>query len=166
MPNSGTRNTGFHHVAFACKDIAKTVHFYDELLGFPLIHTELAGTPENYMRHIFFDLGDGSSLAFFDLHGMGEPENFKTDISTGMDLPVWVNHVAFAADQARYDGIKETMEAADIEPIMEVDHDWCHSVYYGDPNGIMVEFCLDTPGIVPDREKAKALMTAVPEPVQ
>ena len=157
------RNKGFHHVAFACRDIQATVKFYEELMGFPLIHTELAGTPDAYMRHIFFDLGDGSSLAFFDLHGLGEPAEIRTDISTGMGLPVWVNHVAFAADQARYDSVKQKMDEAKVEPIMEVDHDWCHSVYYPDPNGIMVEFCLDTPGFIPDKEKAKALLTAVPQ---
>ncbi len=157
------RNKGFHHVAFACRDIQATVKFYEDLMGFPLIHTELGGTPEAYMRHIFFDLGDGSSLAFFDLHGVGEPEEIRTDISTGMGLPVWVNHVAFAADQARYDEVKKKMADANVEPIMEVNHDWCHSIYYADPNGIMVEFCLDTPGFVADREKAKSLLTAVPE---
>ena len=157
------RNKGFHHVAFACRDIQATVKFYEELMGFPLIHTEIGGTPEAYMRHIFFDLGDGSSLAFFDLHGVGEPAEVRTDISTGMGLPVWVNHVAFAADQARYEAVKQKMSAANIEPIMEVDHDWCHSVYYADPNGIMVEFCLDTPGIVPDQEKAQKMLTAIPE---
>ncbi|MFT4713185.1 MAG: catechol 2,3-dioxygenase-like lactoylglutathione lyase family enzyme [Candidatus Azotimanducaceae bacterium] len=157
------RNKGFHHVAFACRDIQATVKFYEDLMGFPLIHTELGGTPEAYMRHIFFDLGDGSSLAFFDLHGLGEPEEIRTDISTGMGLPVWVNHVAFAADQARYDEVKKKMAEANVEPIMEVDHEWCHSIYYADPNGIMVEFCLDTPGFIPDREKAKSLLTAVPK---
>jgi len=46
---------------------------------------------------------------------------------------------------------------------MEIDHSWCQSVYYADPNGIMVEFCLDTPGFVPDQAKAKTLLTAIPE---
>ena len=157
------RNKGFHHVAFACRDIEATVKFYEDLMGFPLIHTELGGTSEAFMRHIFFDLGDGSSLAFFDLHGVGEPEELRTDISTGMGLPVWVNHVAFAADQARYDEVKQKMAEANVEPIMEIDHSWCQSVYYTDPNGIMVEFCLDTPGFVPDQAKAKTLLTAIPE---
>ena len=57
--------TGFHHVAFACQDIEATTRFYDDLLGFPLVYTEVQGDPEHFMRHIFFDLGDGSSLAFF-----------------------------------------------------------------------------------------------------
>jgi len=41
---------------------------------------------------------------------------------------------------------------------MDVDHGWCHSHYYLDPNGIMVEFCRDTPGFTPDPTAAhKAL---------
>ena len=153
---------GFHHVAFACKDIEATVRFYDELLGFPLVHTEIQGNEDHYMRHIFFDLGDGSSLAFFDLHNVGEPEGFKTDISTGMDLPIWVNHFAFRADQARYDEVKATMAEAGIEPVMEQDHDWCQSVYFADPNGIMIEFCMDTPGFKSDPETARQLIHKVP----
>jgi len=157
------RNTGFHHVAFACRDLDATVRFYDGLLGFALVHTEGQGGAEHFMRHIFFELGDGSNIAFFFLKGMGEPQDYKTDISTGMGIPIWVNHVAFSADQARYDQVKETMAKADIEPVMEVDHDWCHSVYYADPNGILVEFCMDTPGFEPDRKLAKKLLSMVPE---
>jgi glyoxylase I family protein len=156
------RNTGFHHVAFACRDLDATVAFYAGLLGFPLVHTEVQGQGENFMRHIFFDLGDGSSLAFFYLHGIGEPKNYATAISTDLGLPVWVNHVAFSADQARYDGIKATMTAQDILPVMEADHGWCHSVYYADPNGILIEFCLDTPGFTPDQAQARRLLHALP----
>ena len=38
---------------------------------------------------------------------------------------------------------------------MEQDHGWCHSLYYLDPNGIMVELCRDTPGFEPDRASLK-----------
>jgi len=157
------RNKGFHHVAFACKDLDATVNFYDHLLQFPLVHTEVQGQAENFMRHVFFDLGDGSNLAFFYLHGVGEPENYKTEISTGLGLPIWVNHVAFAADEARYQQVKATMIEAEIEVVLEADHGWCQSVYYADPNGILVEFCKDTPGFSPDREKAYSLLTALPQ---
>ena len=153
---------GFHHVAFACKDIEKTVQFYDDLLGFPLVHTEVQGVEEHFMRHIFFDLGDGSSLAFFDLHDVGEPKDFKTDISTGLGLPLWVNHLAFNADEARIAEVKALMQSAKIEPVMDLDHGWCHSVYYLDPNGIMVEFCLDTPGFKHDPDTARRLIFDIP----
>ena len=153
---------GFHHVHFACREIEETVDFYDDLLGFPLVHTEVEGEEAHFMRHIFFDLGDGSSLAFFDRHDVGEPEDMKTDISTGMGLPLWVNHLAFRADAARVAEVKEKMTEAGIEPVMDLDHGWCHSVYYKDPNGIMIEFCEDTPGIKPDPVPARKLMSRVP----
>jgi glyoxylase I family protein len=161
-PQRSRQMAGFHHVAFACKDIEETVNFYDDLLGFPLIHTEVQGEEAHFMRHIFFDLGDGSSLAFFDLHNVGEPEAFKTDISTGMGLPLWVNHLAFKADAKRVAEVMQRMAEAEIEPVMDVDHGWCHSVYYKDPNGIMIEFCEDTPGISPDPEGARKLLFEVP----
>ena len=149
---------GFHHVAFACRDPEQTRHFYEELLGFPLIHTESATDERGEMKHLFFDLGDGSSMAFFYLKGMGLPTEYPTEISTGLGLPVWVNHVAFKADASRKQAVKQVMTDAQIEPLMEVDHDWCHSLYYLDPNGIMVEFCEDTPGITPNRAAALALL--------
>ena len=43
------RNTGFHHVAFACKDLEATVAFY-ERLGFPLVHTEVQGVETNFIK--------------------------------------------------------------------------------------------------------------------
>jgi catechol-2,3-dioxygenase len=73
---------------------------------------------------------------------------------------VWVNHIAFKADEARQQDVRARMDAEGIEPLMEVDHGWCHSLYYVDPNGIMVEFCRDTPGIDPDPEGARTLFTA------
>lgn len=153
---------GFHHVAFACRDIVATTEFYDDLLGFPLVHTEIQGDPEHFMRHIFFDLGDGSSLAFFDLHNVGEPEEMNTEISTGLGFPIWVNHLAFKADSARVTEVKAKMAEAGIEPVMDVDHGWCQSVYYKDPNGILIEFCEDTPGFEPDRESARKLIHEIP----
>ena len=41
------------------------------------------------------------------------------------------------------------------------NHGWCQSLYYVDPNGIMVELCRDTPGFEPDRARARELLTDV-----
>ena len=60
-----------------------------------------------------------------------------------------------------YDFYKQS-KAAGIKPIMELDHVWCHSLYYVDPNGIMVELCRDTPGFTADRGEARRLLTADP----
>jgi catechol 2,3-dioxygenase-like lactoylglutathione lyase family enzyme len=152
---------GLHHVAYACRDIGATHHFYEDLMGFPLVHTEVE-TFDNggFFRHTFYDLGDGTCIAFFDLHGVGEKEGWTSAISKGNGLPVWVNHIAFRATEAQQHDVRERMTAEGIKPLMEVDHGWCHSLYYLDPNGIMVEMCRDTPGFTAEPERAHQLLTA------
>ena len=140
------RRTGFHHVAYACRDAEATRHFYEDLLGMPLVHTEVKAGEGGFFRHLFFDTGDGTCIAFFEVQGVGELDDYSTEVSTGNGLPVWVNHVAFAADEERARQAEERLAADDIVPLMEVDHGWCVSLYYLDPNGIMVEFCRDTGG--------------------
>ena len=150
----------FHHVAYACRDTEETRHFYEDLMGFRLQHTEVAEFPGGgSMRHLFFDTGDGSAIAFFHLDRAGEEEGWRSAISTGNGLPVWVNHVAFSATVETQAAAKERMTAAGVTPLMEIDHDWCHSLYYVDPNGIMVEFCRDTPGMPDDGAKARELLS-------
>lgn len=147
---------GLHHVAYACRDIDATHHFYEDLMGFKLIETEVSEGPKGgYLRHTFYDLGDGSCIAFFDLHGVGEREGWSSAISTGNGLPVWVNHIAFRATEEQQEAVRARMTAEGIEPLMEIDHEWCYSLYYLDPNDIMVEMCRDTPGITPDPERAR-----------
>ncbi|NBU38738.1 MAG: VOC family protein, partial [Actinobacteria bacterium] len=121
-----------HHVAYATKDVEATTRFYEELMGFPLVHTEItAGGEETWLRHIFFDIGpdsDGNheSIAFFQVHGVGEKPDYTTDVSDGVGLPVWVNHCAFRATSEKQEEVRARMTAAGIQPLMDVDHGWCH----------------------------------------
>ncbi len=153
-----TRPAGFHHVVYACKDVDATHHFYEDLMGFRLIHTEIKQIGKGFFRHFFYDVGAGSCLAFFDVHGVGEQDGWSTAVSTGCGLPVWVNHVAFQADLERQEEVRKRMEDAGIALHMEVDHDIFYSLYWIDPNGIMVEFCRDTRGIEADPERARSLL--------
>jgi catechol 2,3-dioxygenase-like lactoylglutathione lyase family enzyme len=159
------RPAALHHVAFACRDIDENHRFYGDVLGLPLVHTEVTPWDQGYFRHAFYDLGDGSSLAFFDLHDAGEPTPIRTAISEDLGLPLWVNHVALRVDDAREAELMGRLSAAGIEPLVAVDHGWCHSTYYQDPNGIMVELCRDTPGVPIEPERALADLHAVPDPV-
>lgn len=71
-----------------------------------------------------------------------------------------MNHVAFRATEAKQNEVRARMDAAGVKALMDVDHGWCHSLYYLDPNGIMVELCRDTPGFQPDPQRARALLTS------
>lgn len=161
---------GFHHVAYACRDIQETVDFYTHVMGFDLIHTEVTpGREGGFFRHIFFDIGDGSCLAFFELHDVGLPPDgvVKTAVSTDLGFPRWVNHIAF--DSTAENRLNVAMRLKDHcgrEVDQTIRRSWGDSTYFEDPNGIMVEL------VVPsergfneeDRQQARPLLTRVPAP--
>ena len=134
-----------HHVAFATRDPEATYQFYTKKLGMPLIHTENHLQEEGFLRHFFFDLGDGGCLAFFQIQDVGEQKDYRTAISLGSGLPIWVNHIAFRLDtEDELREMEEQLKERGVEGLWEIDHGWCRSVYTVDPNGIMVEFCVTT----------------------
>lgn len=153
---------GIHHVAFVCRDPEATRAFYEDALGFPLVHTEIQQGRGAFVKHFFFDLGGDNALAFFQLHNAGEPKDLKTAISTGLGLPEWANHVAFKRDLAELEDVKARAAEHGVKPTMELDHGWCHSVYFTDPNDILVEFCADRPGMPVDADEARELLAIRP----
>ena len=63
---------GLHHFAWRCRDAEETRHFYEDLLGLPLAHVIKADTVPSTGEycpyvHVFFQMRDGSYIAFFDL---------------------------------------------------------------------------------------------------
>ena len=156
-----------HHVAYATRDVDATTHFYEDLMGFPLVHTEVQAMGESWLRHVFYDIGpndrgEAECIAFFQFHQVGEQPEWTTDVSDGVGLPFWVNHCAFRATAEQQEAVRSRMSADGIEPAMEQDHGWCHSLYYLDPNGIMVELCRDTPGFQPNPVEAHRLLGVDP----
>ncbi len=156
---------GFHHVAYACRDIHENHHFYGDLLGLELVHTEVAPLGDGFFRHVFYDTGDGSCIAFFDLHGVGEQDRENTAVSTGLGFPVWTNHFAFRSDPARTEDVSKRAKE-EGRRVFDIDHGWCQSTYILDPNDILVELCSDTPGFEPDPKKALELLDALPAQVK
>jgi len=152
-----------HHVAFACRDVEATHRFYGEVLGLRLVNTELGRGETGWLRHLFYDLGDGSAIAFFDLHGCGEARPLRTAISTDLGLPIWVNHIALRVDRERQRTLRQRLEAAGHPATLKLDHGWCRSVYFTDPNGILVELCCDTTGMPVDPPEAERRLRAVPD---
>ncbi len=156
----------FHHVAFATRDLEATHRFYEDLMGFPLVHSEFEEHPDDgdrppaWVKHVFYDTGEGECIAFFALENMGEQPDFSTDVSKSVGLPVWVNHVAVRADDKMRSEVRDRMAVAGVAPLMEIDHGWCQSSYYLDPNGILMELCIDTPGIAADPHRALEIMRA------
>ena len=125
---------GLHHAAYRCRDSEVTRAFYEDFLGLPLsdafeIRTTQTGR-ETSMLHTFFQMADGSSLAFFEAPGQAfefrEQHDFDLHIALEVDMPTL--HSMFAAGQA-----------AGIDTRGISDHGGIHSIYFRDPNGYVVE---------------------------
>jgi len=160
---------GFHHVAIATRDLGATHQFYSEAMGFQLVRVEAmpAGMPESddWARHLFYDTGNGEMLAVWDIHDdmLGD---YRTEISTGLGLPPWANHIAFGAEDL--DDLKLRLERwldYGLECV-RIDHGWCTSIYADDPSGITVEFCTSTREMTgEDRAQAATLLAAEKPPL-
>lgn len=157
----------FHHVAIATRDLEATHRFYTDVMGFDLVKTEVAPALEGgWARHLFYDTGDGSCLAFWDLHDdPAVPDDFDPSISRGLGLPSWTNHLAFdARDLEALDAVQQRWLAHGYD-VLRIDHGWCESIYIDDPNGIAVEFCCTTAQFTDaDRRRADELRRAVAPP--
>ena len=60
---------GVNHIALVSSDMARTVRFYRDVLGMPLVKT--IDLPDGG-QHFFFDMGNDDCLAFFWFPG-GRP---------------------------------------------------------------------------------------------
>jgi len=156
---------GFHHTALATRDLAATHEFYSEAMGFELIKVIVAPTEGGgWAKHAFYEITQDEYIAFWELHDDSIPDKWSPSISTGMGLPIWVNHIAFrATNHEDLDARRQRWTDHGLT-VSEIDHGWCRSIYTVDPNGILVEFCTTTHALgAADREEALKLL-ADPRP--
>jgi len=62
-PNTEFELGGINHVALVCSDMARTVDFYTNVLGMPVVKS--LDLPGGQGQHFFFDAGNGDCVAFF-----------------------------------------------------------------------------------------------------
>ena len=134
---------GLHHFAWRCKNAEETRHFYEDILGLPLVHVikkDHVPSTGDYCPyvHIFFRMADGSHIAFFDL---GD----DTAALPSPNTPSWVNHMALRVDSMEdLVAMKARLEAHGIEVLGVTDHDgYIESVYFFDPNGFRLELTVE-----------------------
>lgn len=133
-----------HHTAYVSKDLEATRHFYEDILGLPLVATwceqeELFGKQRTYC-HCFFGLADGSALAFFQFANEDDEREFNQPVP-----PSPFRHIALKVDKETQDAIEHRIREAGIKPpdTYVLEHGYCRSVYVVDPDGMIVEFTMD-----------------------
>jgi catechol 2,3-dioxygenase-like lactoylglutathione lyase family enzyme len=158
---------GINHLALVCKDMARTVDFYERVLGMPLTKTiELPGGGQ----HFFFDCGGGDALAFFwfpdaapAAPGIASPAH-RVDRGNSTSAHGSMNHVAFDVPPERIEDYVGRLRAAGVDCTDVANHDdspfgiaaephagvFVRSIYFMDPDGIMLEFAAWTRPLGPD----------------
>ncbi|MGH0038416.1 MAG: VOC family protein [Myxococcota bacterium] len=152
----------YHHLALAVRDMPATDAFYSRAMGFDLVHVEANKTPEGgWAKHFFYDTGDGEMMAFWELHEGPYPSDFATSLSGAVGLPEWTNHIAFKArDLDEIAAFRDRWLEHGYD-VVEIDHNWCVSIYTTDPNGTLVEFCTTTaPFSAGSRERARKALVS------
>lgn len=129
-----------HHNAYRCRDSEETRRFYQDFLGLPLAETLEIGETKSGRKtstlHTFYELDDGSYLAFFEAPDM--PFEFKNQHD--FDL-----HIALEVAPEVLPHMLAKGRAAGIETRGISDHGMVHSIYFRDPNGYVIELTAKTP---------------------
>lgn len=134
-----------HHAAYVVEDQETTRHFYEDILGLPLIATWTEVGPfkafpneELEYCHTFFELADGSALSFF---AFDDPYAYVT-----LRNHNGLAHMALAVSAAEQDEIAARLEANGFSS-RTIDHGYVQSLYVDDPDGLVVEFTAEPEGV-------------------
>jgi len=125
---------GLHHAAYRCRDSEETRAFYEDFLelklarALPIEATQTGRKAE--VLHTFYEMGDGSFLAFFE--EPTAPFDFKDQ--RDFDL-----HIALEVDPDTLGRMFEKGKAAGVETRGVSDHGFIDSIYFRDPNGYVIE---------------------------
>jgi len=162
--------TGFSHINLVTLDLDRTRAFYEGVLGFEVIRCDTIEVQEGgRIRHMFFDTGGDQLLAFMEPRGVpGVPVEFDAGLNRPLGMPPGFYHFAFAAESPealaarRADLIGKGVR---VSPV--VDHEWARSIYFEDPNGLLLEYACGTCDIHADdfpRESRFPASFAAPSP--
>ncbi len=131
---------GLHHNAYRCRDSEETRQFYSDFLGLPLVNAfqirETKSGRATKTLHSFYQLDDGSCLAFFEAPDM--PFDFKKQHD--FDL-----HIALEVSPEDLQAMFAKGRAAGMETRGVSDHEFIDSIYFRDPNGYVIELTAKRP---------------------
>jgi len=129
-----------HHNAYRCRDSEETRQFYEDFLGLRLAGTleikETKSGRRTNTLHTFYELEDGSYLAFFDAPDM----DFEFKNQHDYDL-----HIALEVEEPVLAQMMAKGKARGIETRGISDHGFIRSIYFRDPNGYVIELTAKTP---------------------
>ena len=139
------------HIVFPAWDAKASLAFYRDVMGFALVDTyegqDWGGYPWLMM---FFTPGDGREIVLVALRGARKPKNDG--------LAKDVRHLAFAEKSiAALDGWRRKLRLKKVL-FTEETHGSQRSIYFEDPNGVILE--ITAPPSRPGKQTRKAALDA------
>ncbi|MEL6927864.1 MAG: VOC family protein [Cyanobacteria bacterium J06600_6] len=186
--NSEFEILGLNHIAMVCKDMQRTVDFYTNVLGMELTRTlEL---PAGGGQHFFFSIGGEECFAFFWFPdasereiGISNPQSVF-DMEQGNEVSVSshgsMNHFAFNVAPEKIEEYYEKLIAKGVNATPIFNHDtspaqvsdkfhegvWMRSIFFQDPDGIMLEFACNSREFSPALGDRKDAVPATSDDVE
>ena len=156
---------GINHLAFITNDMDKTIRFYRDLLGLPLV----SGVGNQEFKHYFFQISPTDNIAFFS-YDQATPMQIKNH-GVPSSAPLGFDHVSIGVNtKADLFQVRDMLLAAGIEVTGAVDHGVGWSIYFFDPNNIPLEITwqnleiVKPPVLADDEPSPAALEGAEPQP--
>ena len=131
------KTRGINHMAMVTNDMEKTVRFYRDIMGFPLV-AAIGGNPNGLRaRHYFFETGPNSTIAFFE---RASAEDFHKPAGLEAAGRIQFDHVSFDVEtEDELLDLQTRLNDAGQEVTTVIDHNFIHSIYFHDFSGIALE---------------------------
>ena len=140
-PANTTSLRGVHHLAICVENFDDMFEFYHDVLGLELIHAmrvpegvdNYGNPPWESVRHYFFDMGNDSSLAFFENPKGARGPADRNSVGA-------MQHVAFSCTPPNFDAIQERLKKYGYRcrgPAQNFPG--VYSIYTYDPSNIRIE---------------------------
>jgi glyoxalase family protein len=147
---------GFHHITMVSRDAGRTLAFYRDTLGVPLVkRTVNFDDPGSY--HLYFGERDGAPGTILTFFEWPHAKHGRPGIGG-------IHHIALGVgtqeDQLRW---KRRLTDAGVRVTGPFNRGYFHSIYFRDPDGQILEIATEGPGYTID-ETAETLGEAIVQP--
>ena len=143
---------GVHHLAIATKDIKQQIEFFTQVCGCELVALYwMHGVDKTY--HGFLKLNDSSSIAFVESPGIRATEGQEglshAGWTAGDVAPGAMQHVAFNVEtEEELLAMRDRVRSHGYPVVGPLYHGLCKSIYFGGPEGLMLEFATSEGGSI------------------
>lgn len=149
-PDTDISLTGTDHITLTGSTVDKTIEFYRDFLGMPLVLSQ-PNLDRPHLHHLFFDTGDGRLITFFVSDDHEVPDTVESDVGQA-------HHISFRFELSEFDTITDALDEHD-HSYSVYDRGPFFSIYTEDPNGLTIELAADKYSI-PDDKRAEVIALA------